>query len=206
MSQVPVAGGDPLVDDAPMRWNDARAALEGRRLPAALVDLDALSRNVDRLLAGVPGPTTLRVASKSVRHVGLLRRILGRGGARCRGLLCFSVEEAVRLAEAGFDDLLVAYPTMQRAALEALARVAAQGTRVCVVADCDAHLEALGAAGRAAGATLGAVLEIDLSYRPVGGRLHLGVRRSPLRTPRECASLAQRAATIEGVPVVGLWA
>ncbi|MCB9539634.1 MAG: alanine racemase [Myxococcales bacterium] len=187
-----------------MRWTDARAALEGRRLPAALVDLDALARNVDRLLARVPSPTTLRVATKSVRHVGLLRRILERGGARCRGLMCFSVEEAVRLADAGFDDLLVAYPTVQRAGLEALARRAARGKRVCVVADCGAHLEALGAAGRAAGATLGAVLEIDLSYRAVGGRLHLGVRRSPLRTAADCAALARRAAAIEGVSIVGL--
>lgn len=187
-----------------MRWTEARDLLRGQRLPAALVDLDALARNVDRLMARTQGPVTLRVASKSVRHVGLLRRILERGGARCRGLMCFSAEEAVRLADAGFDDLLVAYPTVQRGALDALAQVAAGGGRVSAVVDCVAHLEALGAAGRAADAILDAVIEIDLSYRPVGGRVHLGVRRSPLRTAADCVALARRAEGIEGVRVAGL--
>ena len=57
--------------------------LDGQRLPCAVVDLDALERNVDRIRERLEGKRC-RVASKSVRHVGLLRRILRRGGRPSR--------------------------------------------------------------------------------------------------------------------------
>ena len=78
-----------------MDWCAFANLLSSERLPAAIVDLDAMDRNVDRVLDALAGTDkTCRVASKSVRHVGLLRRILERGGARFRGLMCFTLEEA----------------------------------------------------------------------------------------------------------------
>ena len=188
-----------------MEWRAAKELLAGERLPAVLVDLDALDRNVDRIRARVEGTgKTLRPASKSVRHVGLLRRILDRGGPAFQGLMCFHAEEAVFLAERGFDDLFVAYPTVQQGALRALAGAVAGGMRVCIVADCAEHLEALGAAGRAAGVELQAVLELDVSLRRAGGALHLGARRSPVRSPADAVALARAAAGVDGVRVMGL--
>src|SRR5690606_11707138 len=123
---------------ARMRWEDFVRALRGERLPAALVDLDALERNVDRLVRALgENDKTLRVASKSVRHVGLLRRILARGGARVRGLMCFTLEEACFLADEGFDDLLVAYPSVQRGALAAIAERVRRGAVIRLMADQD---------------------------------------------------------------------
>ena len=174
-------------------------------LPAAWVDLDALDRNIDRLSARV-GRKTLRVASKSVRHVGVLRRILARGGERFRGVMCFTADEACFLADAGFDDLFVAYPTVQAEPLRALADRAAAGRTVWAVVDCAAHLEALGAAGRAAGTVLAAVVELDVSYRRLGGRIHVGARRSPVRGAADAVALARAARGIEGVEVAGLMA
>ena len=117
-----------------------RQALEGERLPCAVVDLDAVDRNVDRLKARLSGKT-LRMASKSLRHMGLMRRIQRRGGAQFQGVMCFTVPEATALRREGFDDLLVAYPTLQHSALTELA---AQGGRVSVVVDCAEHVQALG--------------------------------------------------------------
>lgn len=171
-------------------------ALAGRTLPCAVVDLDALDANIARARAVCQG-TPLRVASKSVRHVGLLRRILD--GGPFQGVMCFTVPEAVFLAAQGFDDLFVAYPTLQHAPLVALART---GATVAVVADCQAHLEALGRAGVEAGRPLDAVLEIDVSLRGPG--LHLGARRSPVRSVDQLVALAQAAARVPGVQVVGL--
>lgn len=182
-----------------------RALLDGRRLPAALIDLAALEANVDRLGGAIAGSgKTLRVASKSVRHTGLLRRILARGGDAFRGLMCYSAEEAAFLAADGFDDLLVAYPTVQREALAALAGVAARGGTVWCVVDCIEHLQALDAAGRAAGCAQSAVLEVDVSLRRLGGRVHLGVRRSPLRDARDAVALARAGRDLPGVRVVGV--
>ncbi len=188
-------------------WNDFRTVLAGERLPAAVVDLDALDRNVDRIRGALVGTgKTLRVGSKSVRHVGLLRRILERGAPVFRGIMGFTAEECAFLASEGFDDLLVAYPTVQPLALEALARAAAAGRTVWAMADSLAHLEAIGQAGRAAGVELRAVVELDVSFRRAGGHVHLGVRRSPLREPAQVLELARAASRIEGVRLAGLMA
>ncbi|UJR80184.1 alanine racemase [Sandaracinus amylolyticus] len=190
-----------------MDWDDFRRALAFERLPCALVDLDALERNVDRVRARIAGTgRTVRVASKSVRHRGVLRRVLDRGGDAFRGLLCYSADEAAWLASHGFDDLLIAYPTVQRAALDAVAQKVALGATIRCIVDSSDHLEALGAAARRASISLDAVLDLDVSYRPLGGRAHLGVRRSPLRSAEDVGALARAAKSVPGVRVVGLMA
>ncbi len=179
-----------------LSYEDFRRLLQDESLPAALVDLDAVDRNLERLRAGLQGKT-LRVASKSVRCVGLLRHLLEVGGGDLVGLMCFTAREAAWLAELGFDDLLVAYPTLSLRDLRALAASPAQ--RLSIVVDRREHLEALcGLEGR-----VGAVLELDVSYRRAG--LHLGSRRSPLREPAQVVELASRARDL-GVPIAGLMA
>lgn len=190
---------------AAMQWERFVRALRGERLPAALVDLDALDRNVARIAHALDGSgKTLRIASKSVRHVGLLRRILERGGASFCGLMCFTLEEACFLVDEGFDDLLVAYPSVQPDALFELARRVQRGATVRLVADDAAHLEAYGRAARAAGTTIEVVLELDVAYRALEGRVHLGVLRSSVRDAAELARIARAARRIDGVRVVGL--
>ena len=57
-----------------------RVALAGKRLPAAVVDLDAVDRNIEALLWPVRrSGKTLRVATKSLRCVELLRYIAAHG-------------------------------------------------------------------------------------------------------------------------------
>ncbi len=188
-------------------WSALREACDGIPLPAAFVDLDALERNVDATRARMHGSEkSLRVASKSVRHAGLLRRIMDRGGDTFRGVMCFSAVEADYLADQGFDDLLVAYPTVQRAALDRLASRATDGVTVWFVVDCEDHLRALSAAGARFNVTLSAVLEVDVSYRPFRGRVHLGTRRSPIRTVDAAIALARAADTMPHVRMRGLMA
>lgn len=186
-----------------LAFADFARVLADQPLPAALVDLDALDRNIERLRERVRGTgKTLRVASKSVRHVGLLRRILAGGGEDFRGLMCFTPREAAFLAGEGFDDLLVAYPST-RGLAEVAARVA-EGKTIRLMADGVAQLRAYGAAARTAGVTLEALLELDVAYQPLGGRLHLGVLRSPLRSAEAIEAMARQAAAVEGVRIVGL--
>ncbi len=180
-------------------------AIRGERLPLALVDMDALDRNVDTLTALVRrAGKTLRLATKSVRCPALIRYILERGGGTVRGLMAYAVEEAAFLLEQGFDDLLVAYPTVQASDMRALAEANRERARVAVVVDCPEHLERASQAAREAGSTIPVVVEADLSYRPLRGLLHLGVRRSPLRTPEAVVDLAQRAGTLPGLALQGV--
>ena len=184
-----------------------RRALRGERLPLAFVDLDAFDRNVD-YVARTQATTgkRVRIHSKSLRCVALVRRALVRGGDSFRGVMTFTVEESSFLAAAGLDDLLVAYPTVQPADLTALVEMTRAGTRVAAMVDCPEHLHALSAAGRAGGVTLRACLDVDVSYRPVGRRLHLGVRRSPVRTVADAERVAAAASGLSGVVVDGVMA
>ena len=97
-----------------------RRALDGLDAPLAFVDLDALWANaadLERRAAGTP----LRLASKSVRCRELQRRVLDR--APWHGQMTFTLRESLWLGEQGFDDMLLAYPTTDRACLTRLARL-----------------------------------------------------------------------------------
>ena len=109
------SGGLPGQADL-TRYNAATASLEP---PFAVVDLAALRVNASdmtRRAAGKP----IRVASKSVRCRALLEQVLGTGGFH--GILAFTLPEALWLAGKGVsDDIVVAYPSTDRAALTWLA-------------------------------------------------------------------------------------
>jgi D-serine deaminase-like pyridoxal phosphate-dependent protein len=184
-----------------------RDALRDEPLPVALVDLDALERNIDAVVAPVrERGKTVRVASKSVRCPALLRRIAARGGAAVRGIMAYSPSEACFLVHEGFDDILVAYPTTQRQDARIVAAAIANGARVTLAADAPEHLTVASAAGAEAGIRVPVVVDIDVSYRPLGERVHIGVRRSPLREPGEVANLAEHVAKDAHLAFAGLLA
>lgn len=209
-----------------------KTVFRGCRFPLAFVDLDRFDRNIAYVArtqkrrnktirvaskgwAGRRSHTgrqrrnkTIRVASKSIRSAGLLKRIFQKGGNGFRGILAFTMEEAGYLIDQGFDDIIVAYPSVQPSDLELFTQKARQGAGLALVADSKAHVAALSGAARAAGVTLDICLDADMSFRPLGeGRgkgLHLGVRRSPLRTPEDIIELARFARDLPGVRVSSL--
>ena len=188
-------------------WERYRRALAGQPLPAAVVDLDALERNIDRLVGQArAGGKTLRVASKSVRCPELLRRIQRRGGDTVAGLMTYSAAETAWLFEQGFDDLLLAYPTVLASDLALLCGAVNAGARLALVADSEAHLDALQAAAAQHDARLCVVLELDLAYRPLGAGLHIGVRRSPLRDASQVVALARQCDQRAGLAFGGVMA
>ena len=172
----------------------ATAALDP---PFAVVDLDAFDANADDLLRRA-GSTALRLASKSVRCRALQRRALDAG---FRGQLCFTLPEALWLADQGFDDLVVAYPTADRAALRALAH-GPHRAAIAVMIDSRAHLDLIEAAG---GGPVRVCLDVDAGWWLLGGRIRIGVKRSPVRTPEQAAALATDAAA-RRIELVGLMA
>lgn len=179
--------------------------LRGRRLPAAFVDLDAFDKNTERVCAEVRNRgTPVRVASKSVRVVRLLERLRDRGGALFQGLMCFSCEEAEALAGRGFDDLLVAYPAYQESDLDRMARLVQAGKRVSLVTDSRAGVDRASEVGVAHGVRIPLVVCVDMSLRLLAGRIHLGVRRSPLHSPEQVVRLARHVASSPGTAFHGL--
>jgi D-serine deaminase-like pyridoxal phosphate-dependent protein len=167
--------------------------------PFAVVDLDAFDANAADLLRRAGG-TPVRLASKSVRCRTLIERALERG---LQGILAFTLPEALWLAQHGRDDLVVAYPTVDRAALRELAAGPAR-ERVTVMVDCVEHLDAIAAAGARAEAPVRVCLDVDAGWWPLGGRLKIGAKRSPVRTPEQAAALARAVAARPELELDGL--
>jgi D-serine deaminase-like pyridoxal phosphate-dependent protein len=165
--------------------------------PLAVVDLEAFDANAADLLRRAAG-TPVRLASKSVRVRALLERALGAG---MRGILAFTLPEALWLAARGFEDVVVAYPTADRAALRELADGPAR-ERVTVMVDSVEHLDAIPAG--AGGGPVRVCIDVDAGWRPLGGRVRVGVKRSPLRTPSAAAALAREIAARPGLVLDGL--
>jgi D-serine deaminase-like pyridoxal phosphate-dependent protein len=162
--------------------------------PFAVVDLDAFDANAADLLRRAHG-TALRLASKSVRCRALQQRALDAG---FRGQLCFTLPEALWLAGHGFDDLLLAYPTADRAALRTLAE-GPHRDAIAVMVDSREHLDLVASCGGAR-----VCLDVDAGWWPASGRVKIGAKRSPVRTPAHAAALAADAVARPGIELVGL--
>jgi D-serine deaminase-like pyridoxal phosphate-dependent protein len=170
--------------------------------PFAVVDLDAFDANAADLLRRAGGKP-VRLASKSVRVRALLDRALGAG---LQGILAFTLPEALWLAGHGRDDLLVAYPTADRAALRALAADERAVGAVAIMVDDAAQLDlADHAAGRERAAPIRVCVDVDASWRPLRG-VTIGVRRSPVHRPSGARALAEEVARRPGFRLVGLMA
>ncbi|HEU5428510.1 MAG TPA: amino acid deaminase/aldolase [Actinocrinis sp.] len=173
--------------------------------PLAVVDLAALRHNATELVRRAGGKR-IRVATKSVRSREVLRAVLALDGFR--GLLAFTLPEALWLAGSGFDDILVGYPTVDRVALRRLAADARTADTVTLMIDSIEQLDLIekATADVPDAAPIRVCVDIDASWRPLGGRLRIGARRSPLHSPASVAAVAREAADRHGFRLIGLMA
>jgi D-serine deaminase-like pyridoxal phosphate-dependent protein len=166
-------------------WRAMEAATAHLDPPFAALDVAALDANAADMVRRAD-PLPIRVASKSVRCRWVLDRVLAMPGFR--GIMAYSLREALWLAEVGYRDLLVGYPSVDRTALRSLAR-SASADRVTVMIDSAEHLGFLRSVlSDGSERPLRLCIDVDASLRI--GPLHLGVRRSPLRTAESVARLA----------------
>jgi D-serine deaminase-like pyridoxal phosphate-dependent protein len=161
-------------------------ALGGVEPPFAAVDLDAFDHNARDLARRARGKP-LRVASKSVRCRALLELALAQPGYR--GLMTFTLRESLWRRSLGFGDLLLGYPTTDRAAL-----AEAEGSIVLMV-DGVEQLDLIPGAARVC-------IEFDTSLEV--GPARIGPKRSPVRTPEQAAALARAIVARPELELAGL--
>ena len=170
--------------------------------PFAFVDLDAMRRNARRMLAQAGG-LPIRVASKSVRSTAVLRRIFELDPG-FRGVLAFTAPEALYLAEQGFEDIVVAYPTVDRGGDRAGRPARRRGARARAGADgrrpppprpdrgrdrrraaprCGSASTSTSAGGRSAAGWRGSGRSARRSTTPAAGRADGGGDRRAARAP-----------------------
>jgi len=158
--------------------------------PALIVDVAALDRNIDRMARFfAEGTCRLRPHVKAHKTPEIARRQLAAGS--CVGLTCATLREAE--AVAGFcDDILLANEIVTTDKCGRAAALAAS-RRVTVAADSMEGVEALAAAARRAGVTLGVLVDVNV------GQMRCGV------LPGEPAlALASRVAGTRGLELRGV--
>jgi D-serine deaminase-like pyridoxal phosphate-dependent protein len=182
------------------RLDAATSALDP---PFAVIDRQAFRANAADLVCRAAG-TPLRIASKSVRVRSLISEVLASDG--WHGVMAFTLAEALWLVRTGVsDDVLVAYPTVDRGSLAALCSDDALASAITLMVDDVAQLDLIDNVAAPAGRPLLRVcLELDASWPLPGGRGRVGARRSPVSTPDALGALAQTVAARPGFTLVGL--
>lgn len=175
--------------------------LEGERLPAALVDLDVLDKNIEDIVKRSKGKK-IRIASKSVRCKTVLKRILESHPEVFNGLMCFSPEEAADLAYHGFDNLLVAYPYVRELQLLRLFPKIKEGNEIILMGDLPEHFENYNNLAEKHGVKLKVCLDIDMSTSFPG--IWFGVFRSSLRSINQLKKVLKTIKDCPNLELIGL--
>jgi D-serine deaminase-like pyridoxal phosphate-dependent protein len=170
--------------------------------PVAAVDLSAFDANAAALSERSAGKP-IRVASKSVRCRALLERVLARPG--WHGVMAYTLAEAIWLVHSGVtDDVLVAYPSVDRTAIGELCKDPALADAITLMVDHPAHLDLIDqVAAPKTRETVRLCLELDASWRPAGP-VHVGVRRSPIHSAGQAGALTRRIVARPGFRLVGM--
>jgi D-serine deaminase-like pyridoxal phosphate-dependent protein len=181
-------------------WGALTQAVSGISGPVAALSLPALRYNALDMVVRAGG-VPIRVASKSVRVRAAIDATLAMAGYH--GILAFTLPEALWLAET-HDDVVLGYPTADRAAIAALVADEAAAARVTLMVDDPAQLDLIDAvAAPGSRPEIRLAIDADASWR-APGLGHIGVFRSPVHEPGEVAALGRAIAARPGFRLVGL--
>ena len=169
------------------------SAIDSVATPALVIDAARMRGNIDRLAAyAAARGIAVRPHTKTHKSVEIARRQLAAGAV---GLTVAKVGEAESLLPAfdgGLPDILVAYPAADSARATRLAAVARTAT-VRVALDTAFAIEAVAAAARAAGVTVGVLVDLDV-----------GMGRTGVANAGSLAALAQAVTAARGLRLDGI--
>ena len=189
-------------------WPSLHDATTELNPPFGVISIPALAHNAFDMLRRASG-TTIRVASKSVRVRGVIDAVLALPGYS--GVLAYTLAEALWLAmgdgeHEGITDVVVGYPSVDRASIRRLALDPLLASRVTVMIDSVDQLDYIDAViPPGTRECIRVCLELDASWNPrVFG--HLGTYRSPVFTVDDARTLAELIVTRPGFVLVGMMA
>jgi D-serine deaminase-like pyridoxal phosphate-dependent protein len=201
----PIDTPTPLPLPTPMEaYERFEAVFDGVQPPFAFLDLDALWSNASDLLRRSRGKP-IRIASEAIRSRPVLARLLDLDPG-FQGALTHGLRETLWLWEQGLRDLLVAYPSTDRASLTRLARITSADPEEApvVMADTVEHLDLIEESASPFVAPVRAAIDVDLSWWPLRGLIKVGPRRSQVRTAEQAVALAQEIDRREHTKLVGV--
>ncbi|TXJ06023.1 MAG: amino acid deaminase/aldolase [Aeromicrobium sp.] len=167
--------------------------------PFALIDSEAMWRNAQDLVRRANG-VPIRVATKSIRVLSIIKTVLTLDGFQ--GAMSYSLAEANWLVDNGVDDVLVAYPSVDAEAYRELFKDEKRLNSITVMVDSIEALEVIDSLCGSGHAPIRICIDVDSSFKV--GPAHLGVRRSPIHSPRQAKNLAAAIGERPGFKLVGL--
>jgi D-serine deaminase-like pyridoxal phosphate-dependent protein len=181
-------------DLLPQRAFQAYRQSIGRRrhdltTPALILDLELLRKNIGTMAEWTRSHAKVRPHTKIHKCVEIARLQVAAGAV---GLTTATVWEALVMARAGLDNILIANEVIGEEKLQRLAE-AARETHMILAVDSLEGAEALSRAAVAAGARIGVLLDIDV-----------GLRRGGVRTQREACALATALARLPSIVFRGV--
>jgi D-serine deaminase-like pyridoxal phosphate-dependent protein len=185
----------PLITDAHEQLRKRYAGGLGKppgelTTPTLLLDLATLRANLERMEAGMRDvPTALRAHVKVHKSPHIARLEIEHGAM---GIGCATVWEAIVMARAGIDDVMVINEVVGDEKTRALALLAREADAKTAVDD-RAQVDALSDAAVTAKSTIGVLVDVDE-----------GMHRCGVDTPEEALALAQRIDQAPGLRFVGL--
>ena len=164
--------------------------IEDLPTPAVLVDMDVLEKNISRqAVRAQAAGVRLRPHAKTHKCPEIARLQLEAGAA---GISLAKTSEAEVFAEAGFEDIFIAYPVVGLGKAERL-RTLSDRLRLAVGVDSFEGALLLSDAFAAEGRSLDVLLKIDCGYHRVGV------------LPERALAVAERLAELPGIRLRGLF-
>lgn len=175
-------------------------ALKNEKLPALVLDLDYFEENLENVLKRANGKK-IRMASKSLRSVEIIKRVLKKD-PQFEGILCYSIEEALFLSDNGLDNLLVAYPGLQKDDLTQVVEKTKKGHFITLMVDHVDQIQLISQQAKELNGHVNICLDIDMSWHlPF---LNFGVYRSPLRSLENVRDLYYKIKNFKNIKIVGI--
>lgn len=148
----------------------------------------ALDRNIQSIIE-LSGNKKIRIASKSLRSVPIMQKILA-ANDRFQGIMCFSPREVLFLIEQGFNDLLLGYPAYDERALWEISLLTKKGFIITCMVDCEEHIVYLEKIAEKSKGCFRVCLDIDMSSRFF--QFHFGVQRSPVKNVQDALKVVEK--------------
>jgi D-serine deaminase-like pyridoxal phosphate-dependent protein len=158
--------------------------------PALVLDLPAARRNIAKMANRLKAmPAKLRPHIKVHKSPELARMQVEAGAI---GISTATVWEAIVMVRSGIDSIFVVNTVAGREKLAALAEIA-RDAEVMIAVDDAENAADIAAAARAAGSTVGVLIEVDT-----------GMDRAGVDTPEQAVELARVLAGMKGVKLLGV--
>lgn len=181
-------------------YNYYKGLIANEKLPCAVLDEDLLIKNVQDIIKRCNG-TKIRIASKSIRCVSVLKKIVAQNPDAFCGFMAFTLDEAIYLTENGLDDVLLGYPYLQKDLLNQVAEKVKEGKRIVLMADLPEHLARINEIGEEHGIKMPVCIDIDMSIRFPG--VYFGVYRSHYHDVAQLKEESSQIKTFDHVDIVG---